>query len=76
MSTLFYTPAGYSRMPKILCFSGIVFSLLVFVVFLMDLVAPGGLAPFKRADWVMDLVFVICAAILGFLSFMTLREQD
>lgn len=63
-------------MPKILCISGIVVSLLVFVIFLADLVAPQGIAPFKNADWVMDLVFVICSAILAFLSFMTLREQD
>jgi hypothetical protein len=63
-------------MPKILCISGIVVSVLVFIIFLMDLVAPGSLAPFKHANWMMDLVFVICSAILGFLSFMTLREQD
>ncbi len=63
-------------MPKILCISGIVVSLLVFVVFLADLAAPASFAPFKKPDWVMDLVFVICSAILAFLSFMTLREQD
>lgn len=63
-------------MPKILCISGIVVSLLVFVIFLMDLAAPQSIAPFKKADWMMDVVFLICALILGFLSFMTLREQD
>jgi hypothetical protein len=63
-------------MPKILCISGIVVSLLVFVIFLMDLVAPPSIAPFKNAVWTMDLIFVICSAILGFLSYMTLREQD
>ncbi|HIF33776.1 MAG: hypothetical protein VB878_20730 [Pirellulaceae bacterium] len=63
-------------MPKILCISGIVVSLLLFVVFLVDLVAPGSIAPFKNASKSMDVVFVLCAAILGFLSYTTLREQE
>ena len=63
-------------MPKILCISGIVVSLLVFLIFLLDLAAPVAIAPFKKADWLMDVIFLFCSAILGFLSFMTLREQD
>lgn len=67
-------------MPRILCFTGIVVSILVALIFLLDLVAllggVTGLAPFRGASWLMDVLFVICGAILGYLSYSTLREQD
>jgi hypothetical protein len=31
--------------------------------------------PFYRASMTMDICFVICAAILGYMSWATLREQ-
>ncbi len=65
-------------MPKALCLTAMVISILVFVLFFLDLVlgsmAPS-VAPFKGANVMIDIVFTICAAVLGFLSFMTFREQ-
>ena len=63
-------------MPKALCMTGIVISILVFVLFLFDLVGPESLAPLKRASPTMDIVFIISALALGVLSWLTLREQD
>lgn len=71
---------GKRRMPKALCMTGMVIAILVFILFLLDLVfglvGPTWLAPFKSASRLMDIAFVICAAILGFLSWTTFREQD
>ena len=68
-------------MPKALCMTGIVISILVLLLFFFDLLfglIPGitWLAPFKFADWLMDTAFIICAAGLGYLSWATLKEQD
>ena len=59
-------------MPKALSMSGLVISILLLVVFAVDL-AIG--FPFDRASWVMDIGFVICALILGGLSWTTYKEQ-
>jgi hypothetical protein len=71
---------GTRRMPKALCMAGMVIAILVFILFLLDLVfglvGPVWLAPFKSASRLMDIAFVICAIALGFLSWMTFREQD
>jgi hypothetical protein len=56
--------------------AGMVIAILVFIVFLLDLVIPGELAPFDNASRLIDVIFVICAAALGVLSWMTYREQD
>jgi hypothetical protein len=32
--------------------------------------------PFKRASPLMDIVFVLCAAALGYMSWTTLKEQS
>ncbi|MFM2094161.1 MAG: hypothetical protein RIS70_1285 [Planctomycetota bacterium] len=61
-------------MPKGLCISGMVIAILIFLLFLCDLVLPSGMAPFKRASLVMDISFVICALGLGYLSWSTFRE--
>ncbi|HTN76530.1 MAG TPA: hypothetical protein VL096_14825 [Pirellulaceae bacterium] len=45
------------------------------ILFLVDLLAPVSLAPFKRASWLMDVVFVLCAGGLGYMSWTTLKEQ-
>lgn len=66
-------------MAKGFCISGILISALVLVIFLIDLLAAlaglQSLAPFRGASRLMDIVFVICAAGLGFASWSTLKEQ-
>ena len=67
-------------MPKALCLTGMVIAILLFALFLIDLVVPliglGGLAPFSGASWLFDLVFVISSGALGYLSWTTLKEQE
>jgi hypothetical protein len=60
-------------MPKALCLTGMVIAIVVFLLFLLDLILK---VPFQRANLVMDVVFVICAGTLGFISWTTFREQD
>ncbi|MDA1055907.1 MAG: hypothetical protein O3C40_36440 [Planctomycetota bacterium] len=60
-------------MPKALCLTGMVIAIVVFLLFLLDLIVK---VPFQRADPIMDVVFVLCAGTLGFISWMTFREQD
>ena len=66
-------------MPKALCISGILVAVLILIVFLTDLVAAlagfKALAPFQGANQMMDIVFVLCAAGLAFVSWTTLKEQ-
>ena len=59
-------------MPKALCMSGLVVAGLVIILFAADL-AVG--IPFKRANMVMDLAMLGSAAVLGLMSWFTLREQ-
>ena len=59
-------------MPKALCMSGLVVSGLVIILFGVDLAAR---IPFGRASVVMDVSFLISAALLGLISWFTLREQ-
>lgn len=68
-------------MPRALCMTGIVISILVLVIFLFDLLfglIPGmkWLAPFSFANVMLDIVFVLSAAALGYLSWTTWKEQD
>ena len=60
-------------MPKALCLTGMVIAIVVFLLFLLDLILG---FPFQGASMSLDIVFVICAAGLGFISFTTFREQD
>ena len=66
-------------MPKALCLTALVISILVFLLFFSDLVLSKigmeSLAPFRGAHIGIDIVFSVCAAILGVLSFFTLKEQ-
>jgi hypothetical protein len=66
-------------MPKVLCIIALVVSLLFFVLFLADLLmglsGNVALAPFKYANMIVDIVFVIGSGVLGVLSWLTLREQ-
>ena len=62
-------------MPKVLCITGMVIAGLIFVVFLTDLVLPVSFAPFKNASRLMDIMFILCAGGLGYLSWSTWKEQ-
>ncbi|MDO4587001.1 MAG: hypothetical protein Q4C95_06840 [Planctomycetia bacterium] len=59
-------------MPKALCITSLSISALLFIVFVLDIVAG---IPFGKADFLMDLGFIICSGGLGTLSFLSLREQ-
>lgn len=67
-------------MAKGMCISGIVISALVALVFLVDLLlsfseGTKDYAPFKGANQTIDIVFVVSAALLAYLSWSTLKEQ-
>lgn len=65
-------------MPKALCLSGMVVSILIGLLFLTDLVASfvaPSLAPFRGVSWLMDISLIICAGTLGAMSWLTFREQ-
>ncbi len=66
-------------MPKGLCITWLVIATIIFVLFLLDLVAPlvalRWIAPFGGASLLMDISFVVCALILAFVSWTTLKEQ-
>jgi hypothetical protein len=59
-------------MAKALCMSGMVIAILVAILFLLDLAIK---TPFNRASLVMDITLLVCAIILGLISWLTLREQ-
>lgn len=59
-------------MPKMLTYIGLVTSGLIGLVFALDL-AIG--IPFSRASLTMDIGFLICAAIMAYLSWSTMKEQ-
>jgi len=60
-------------MPKLLCMFGTIVAVLLLVLFGLDL-AIG--VPFNKVSVVwMDVPFTVLGAILGVLSWMTLREQ-
>ena len=59
-------------MPKALSFVGIVVSALLLLVFGLDLAAG---IPFKGANSMMNISFIVLSAALGYLSWTTLREQ-
>lgn len=66
-------------MPKVFCLIGLGVSALVLVIFLADLlfglIGMKNLAPFYMASMLMDILFIISASGLAFLSWMTFREQ-
>jgi hypothetical protein len=59
-----------------LCFGGLVVAGLVFLLFLLDLIMSlaGMGALFRFPSLLMDLSFLVCSAILGYLSWMSLKE--
>ncbi len=68
-------------MQKGLCIAALTISVIVFALFLADLILghfmQNGyeLAPFKGENLPIDIVFVVCSLILGLLSWFTYREQ-
>ena len=66
-------------MPKALCLISLVASILVVVLFLADavmgLLSMQDIAPLRGANMMMDIAFVILAAIMIFMSWKTFREQ-
>ena len=61
------------RMPKVLCMTGMVIAILILVLFSLDLAVK---FPFQRISMLMDVMFVLCASGLGYISWATLREQE
>lgn len=59
-------------MPKALTISGMVVAALLLFMFGLDL-ALG--FPFSGASKTMDVLFLLCAATLGYMSWSTFREQ-
>ena len=58
-------------MPKALAISGMIVACLILLVFGADL-AVG--FPFQKASIQMDILFVICAAMLGYMSWSSFRD--
>lgn len=59
-------------MPKALSISGLVVAALILLIFGLDLAME---KPFGRPSMAIDLGFVICAALLAYMSWSTYREQ-
>lgn len=63
-------------MPRILCLLGMVVAGLILLLFLADLVmtltGSGGI--FSYPSLALDGVFIVCAALLGFLAWTAFRE--
>ena len=66
-------------MQKGLCIAALSIAVIVFALFLADLIlgllGMYQVAPFKYANMIIDIVFVVCALILGIMSWYTLKEQ-
>jgi hypothetical protein len=58
-------------MPKALCLTGAVVAVLLLLVFGADLATT---IPFGRENLLIDISMVICALILGFISWTTFRQ--
>ncbi len=57
-------------MPKILAISGMVVAALILLLFGLDAALP----IFHRPSLTMDIIFLICAGLLGYMSWSTYRE--
>ena len=58
-------------MSKALCYSGIATAVILLILFSLDLVIG---VPFKKADTLMDIVFLVSASGLGLVSWLTLKD--
>jgi len=52
-----------------------VVAILIAILFLFDLAAPASLAPFRKDNILMDIAMIVCAGMLGAISWFTFREQ-
>lgn len=59
-------------MSKALTIVGMVVAVLLLLIFALDAVAG---VPFGTVSFSMDIAFIICAGVLGFLSYTTFVEQ-
>ena len=66
-------------MQKGLCIAALTIAVIVFALFLADLIlglaGMNQIAPFKFANMIIDIVFVVCSLVLAIMSWFTLREQ-
>ncbi len=66
-------------MQKGLCIAALSIAVIVFALFLADLILGLAeqyqLAPFKHANLIIDIVFIVCSVVLGVMSWFTLKEQ-
>ncbi len=66
-------------MQKGLCIAALTIAVIVFALFLADLIlgmaGMNQIAPFKYANVIIDIVFVVCSLVLAIMSWFTLREQ-
>ena len=66
-------------MPKALCIASMVFSVLVLILFLSDLLlglaGMDTIAPFKFANLLIDIIFSLAAGGWAYLSWTTYKEQ-
>ncbi len=59
-------------MAKAFSVFGMVVAIIFLLVFALDLALQ---MPFGRASWIADVGFILCAIMLGYLSWLTYREQ-
>ena len=66
-------------MQKGLCIAALTISVIVFALFLADLIlgmaGMNEVAPFKYANLTIDIVFSVCSLALALMSWFTLKEQ-
>jgi hypothetical protein len=67
-----YAASRTSGMPKALCMVGMGVAILLILLFLLDLIVG---IPFGRASMLMDVLMILCALLLGFVSWTTYKEQ-
>jgi|GEM_PF-443158 len=77
--TAVQTTSGVSTVLKGLCITALTIAVIVFALFLADLVfGMAGMvqiAPFKYTNLVMDIIFLLCSGVLAVMSWFTFREQ-
>ena len=59
-------------MQRALCMVGMAVAIILVILFLLDLIVG---IPFRQASFLMDILMLICAAGLGYVSWATFQEQ-
>ena len=59
-------------MQKALCMVGMAVAIILVILFLLDLISG---IPFRQASFLMDILMLVCAAGLGYVSWATFQEQ-